>query len=382
MPDSSQDARPPMGVRLFVFLLAMSLVGGGAYAFLRYQKSLGTNQEAKKAARPPALVNTTLVGRRDYALPVRVVGSVKAYETIDLSPNVTETVTELHFDDGDEVKKGQLLARLSDAEEEAFLASARATLAEEQREITRITSLVAEGAAAEARLAERQTLAVIAQQKILEAEAKLADRRIVAPFDGRLGLRRISVGALVSPGTVIATLDQIDVVKIDFSVPEKLLGSVSVGSEIMAHTETARDREFKGKIKHLDTRSDPVTRSVEARAEVPNPNGDLRPGMLALVELRLEPRNSLSVPERALVPMGTKQHVFVVAGTAEAPVARLVPIQIGRRIPGSVEVNEGLNEGDRIITDGLVGLQDGALIKLGGEYQGPVQPLNPERESP
>ncbi len=280
------------------------------------------------------------------------------------------------------MQKGQLLAQLSNAEEEAFLASAKSVLAEEEREIARLAGLVAEGAAAEARLAERRTLADIARQKIREAEAKLADRRIVAPFDGWVGLRRISAGALVSPGTVITTIDKLDVVKIDFGIPETVLGSVAAGAEIVATTQSLKQRDFKGRIKHLDTRLDPVTRSIQARAEVANPDLALRPGMLTMVELRLEPRRSLAVPERALVPMGSRKHVFVVDGEAAEPVAKLLEIQTGRRKPGSVEVTDGLEEGTRVITDGLVGLLDGAAIRLGGEYEGPVAPLNPERAKP
>lgn len=332
-----------------------------------------------KAPRPPALVKTAVVGREDYAFSLRVIGTVHADESSDISPNVTETITEVHFEDGDRVKKGQLLVRLSDAEEEAALASAKSVLAEEEREMARLTGLVKEGAAAEARLAERGTQADIAQQKILEAEAKLADRRIVAPFDGQVGLRRISLGALVSPGTVIASIDKIDIVKIDFGIPETVLGSVREGTEIVATTQAVKNRQFMGKVRRIDTRIDPVTRSVEARAEVPNPDSALRPGMLAMIELRLDPHRSLSIPERALVPIGAKKNVFLVSGTPETPVAKLVEIEIGRRKPGSVEVTAGLEEGARVITDGLVGLLDGAAIRLGGDYEGPVAPLNPER---
>lgn len=344
----------------------------------------GPEEEAApmKTVRPPAPVKTATVGHGDFALPLRVIGTVNADESSDISSNVTETVTGLFFEDGQQVRKGQILAQLGNAEEAALLASAQSVLAEEEREIGRLGGLVAEGAAAEARLAERRTLADIAKQKIREAEAKLADRRVVAPFDGWLGLRRISVGALVSPGTVITTIDKIDVVKIDFGIPETMLGSVRAGTEIIATTESLKHREFKGRVKHLDTRLDPVTRSVEARAEVPNPELVLRPGMLTMVELQLEPRHSLSIPERALVPMGARTHVFIVDGTPAAPVAKLIEIETGRRVPGAVEVLRGLGKGTRVVTDGLVGLLDGSAIRLAGEYEGPVAPLNPERSKP
>jgi membrane fusion protein (multidrug efflux system) len=281
----------------------------------------------------------------------------------------------LSFNDGDFVKKGTLLARLSDSEEQAMLASAKATLAEEEREIERLKNLVKDGAAPEARLAERKTLADIAKQKIFEAEAKLADRRITAPFDGWLGLRRISVGALVTPGTVIASLDKIDVVKIDFSVPETYLGTVKPGTLIAARTDSDRERRYEGKVSHLDSRIDPVTRSIPTRAEVPNPDLALKPGMLVMVRLVVEPKMSLSIPERALVPIGAKAYVFAIQDNK----AKRTEVKTGRRKPGFVEIISGLSEGQLIVADGIVGLQDGAALKVAGDYGGPVKAFNPEQ---
>jgi len=320
------------------------------------------------------LVQVTKVGRENYVLDLSAIGTVRAFESIDISPNVTEAVTGLFFDDGDFVKEGTLLATLSDSEEQAMLASAKATLAEEEREISRLKNLVESGAAPEARLQERQTMATIAKQKILETQAKLADRRITAPFDGWVGLRRISVGALVSPGTVIAALDKIDVVKIDFSVPETYLDSVKPGTAIVARTATASSAEFKGTLAQMDTRLDPITRSVAARAEVPNPDLLLKPGMLVMVKLALEPRTSLSMPERALVPLGAKKYVFTLAEDK----AKRAEVETGRRKPGHVEVLKGLSEGQVIITDGLVGLQDGAPVKVTSEFEKPSAEFNPE----
>lgn len=317
---------------------------------------------------------TAPVKKDSYSYDIQAIGTVRADETTSISSNVTETVTSLHFDDGDMVKKGDLLATLSCAEEQAMLDSAKATLAEEEREIERLTGLVKTGAAPEARLAERRTLSDIAKQKILEAEAKLSDRRIVAPFDGAVGLRRISVGALVSPGTIITTLDKVDVVKIDFHVPETVLPYLKPGTEIVTKAEAAGGKIFKGKLAHLDSRIDPVTRAVPARAEVPNPERLLRPGMLVAVDLAMEPRLSLSIPERALVPVGSKQFVF---GVDQGKAKRL-QITTARRKPGFVEVLSGLKEGQIIIADGLVGLQDGAEVKVTGEFKAPVAAFNPE----
>lgn len=371
------ESRPSALSRLFVFLIVTAVVAAGGWWFwMRSQASTGgTSAPGKKGAMQ---VEVTKVGREDYALDLTAIGTVRAFESIDISPNVTEAVTGLFFDDGDFVKKGALLATLSDAEEQAMLASAQATLAEEEREIERLKNLVESGAAPAARLQERQTLADIARQKIIEAQAKLADRRITAPFDGWLGLRRISVGALVSPGTVITALDKIDVVKVDFSVPETSLGSVKPGStKILALAASHDSKEFGGTLAQMDTRIDPVTRSVAARAEVPNPDLLLKPGMLVTVKLSLDPNVSLSIPERALVPVGAKKYVFTLAAGDKA---KRVEVEIGRRKPGYVEILKGLKEGQVIITDGLVGLLDGAAVKVAADFKEPSQAFNPEED--
>uniref|UniRef100_UPI003783DA66 efflux RND transporter periplasmic adaptor subunit n=1 Tax=Prosthecobacter sp. TaxID=1965333 RepID=UPI003783DA66 len=356
-----------------MFLLVTGGVVAGGWAFLKRNAPTGTKPSAAVKGAAPVL--SAKVARENYALDLDAIGTVRSFESIDISSNVTESVTQLSFNDGDFVKKGTLLARLSDSEEQAMLASAKATLAEEEREIERLKNLVKDGAAPEARLAERKTLADIAKQKIFEAEAKLADRRITAPFDGWLGLRRISVGALVTPGTVIASLDKIDVVKIDFSVPETYLGTVKPGTLIAARTDSDRERRYEGKVSHLDSRIDPVTRSIPTRAEVPNPDLALKPGMLVMVRLVVEPKMSLSIPERALVPIGAKAYVFAIQDNK----AKRTEVKTGRRKPGFVEIISGLSEGQLIVADGIVGLQDGAALKVAGDYGGPVKAFNPEQ---
>lgn len=367
--------RPSALFRFIVFLAVTAAVVGGGWGYWQKQKGSGAAPAKAAAAKGAALVTTAKVVKDNFALDLDAIGTVQAFESADISSNVTERVTEITFKDGDFVKKGTLLAKLSDSEEQAMLTSAKATLAEEEREIARLQNLVKEGAAPEARLQERLTLADIARSKIRESEARLADRQITAPFDGWLGLRRISVGALVSPGTVIASLDKIDVVKIDFSVPETYLGSVKAGTAITASAETLNARRFEGKLAHLDSRLDPVTRSVAARAEVPNADLALKPGMLVMVTLKVEPHLSLAVPERSLVPIGAKSFVFTIVDGK----AKRLEVKTGLRKPGVVEIRSGLEEGQILVADGLVGLQDGAAVKVAGEYKGPVKPFNPEQ---
>ena len=367
------ESRPSALIRSLVFLVVTAIAGAAGWAF--WKKESAPPPAKAAVVKGAANVITAKVDRSNYATDIEAIGTVLADESAAISPNVTETVVSLNFDDGQRVKKGDVLATLSDAEEQAMLSSAKSALAEEDREVARLKELVKEGAAPEAKLQERQTLAEVAKQKIREAEAKLADRRIVAPFDGVLGLRRISVGALVSPTTVITTLDKIDTVKIDFSVPETALTLLSKGTEIIAFAEAARDTKFKGKLAQLDSRIDPVTRSVAARAEVPNADGALKPGMLVMVQVAMQPRLSLSIPERALVPVGSKAYVFTIDGDK----AKRIEVKTGRRKPGYVEIESGVTEGQLIVSDGLVGLQDGAAIKVAGVFKKPVDAFNPEQ---
>jgi membrane fusion protein (multidrug efflux system) len=366
------ESKPSALTHFVVFLIATGAVAVGGWAFWKKQTEVPPVKAV--VAKPAANVITAKVERTNYATDIEAIGTVLADESAAISPNVTETVISLNFNDGQHVKKGDVLAMLSDAEEQAMLSSAKTALTEEEREVKRLQSLVKDGAAPEAKLQERQTFAEVAKQKIREAEAKLADRRIVAPFDGVLGLRRISVGALVSPTTIITTLDKIDTVKIDFSIPETALTTLKIGNEITAFAEAVRDKKFKGKLAQLDSRIDPVTRSVAARAEVPNADGALKPGMLVMVHLAMEPRLSLSIPERALVPVGSKAFVFTIVGEK----AKRVEVKTGRRKPGYVEIESGVNEGQIVISDGLVGLQDGAAIAVVGTFKKPVDAFNPQ----
>lgn len=323
-------------------------------------------------------VKVAKVNRAQFADEVEALGTVRALESIDLSPNVTETVKKLHFEDGDFVKKGQLLAELNDTEEQAMLAAAQAQLAEPSREAERLRGLVKGGAVSEVRLQGYETQIDVARQKIEEIEAQITDRRIEAPFDGVLGFRRISVGALVSPGDVITTIDVLHPVKYDFTVPETFLSDLKPGLETVAYSDAWPDVEFRGKVTQIDSRVNPVTRSVTVRSELPNEDMKLRPGMLMTTVLAKNPSNSLAVPERSLVALQRNQFVFVVEEIDGAKVARRVPIEVGRREPGIVEILSGVEEGQLVVTDGLLGLRDGAAVEVIGEFEGPAKPYTPE----
>jgi membrane fusion protein (multidrug efflux system) len=209
------------------------------------------------------------------------------------------------------------------------------------------------------------------EARVAAARARLADTVIRAPFGGRVGLRRISVGTLISPGTVITTLDDASTIKVDFSVPDLYVGELRTGQAIIARTSAYPGREFRGIVSSVDSRVDPASRAVTVRAKVPNGDALLKPGMFLTVQLAQETRDALVVPEEALVPEQARQFVYVVEGDAVAK----REVRLGRREPGLVEIVDGLAVGDRVVIEGTLKLRDGAPVReQAAAARGPAEP--------
>lgn len=297
---------------------------------------------------------------------VEALGTLLAYESVTLSSTVTETVTAIHFDDGDRVQAGQLLVELNDAEERALLEEARVQTAEAKRQYDRLKSLQAQGQAAASLVDEKQREWESAQARVRSLEARVADRSLRAPFAGVLGLRNISVGALVEPGDVITTLDDDRVMKLEFTVPTTFLEALRPGLQITARAPALSGRLFEGKVATIDSRVDPVTRSVRVRAHLPNPDHVLRPGLLMEVTLKKDPRRSVRLPEEALVQVGQHHYVLVAAGGR----AQRREITIGARRPGEVEILKGIEAGEQVIVHGTTRVRDGDAIRIVGVDDG------------
>ncbi|WPP52010.1 efflux RND transporter periplasmic adaptor subunit [Catalinimonas niigatensis] len=311
------------------------------------------------------------VTETEFADFVEAVGSTFAYESAEITSNVTEVVEKINFRDGQHVKKGDVIVVLRYAEENAQLSGARANLKEQEREIERLTGLVKNGAAAVSALDARNTQKQVAEQQILQFQAQVSDRIIRAPFDGILGLRNISVGSLVSPQNVITTIDDLSTMRVDFTVPEIYLGQVSSNLPIHAVSQAYPDQIFEGKVTEIDTRVDPSSRAIRVRAEIPNERQLLKPGMLLYVELALEKGTSPSIPERSVLQTGEKKFAFKVS----KDFVQRTEITLGRRKPGYVEVVSGLALGDSVATSGLQDLDDGTSVEINGVYEPSTQSI-------
>lgn len=316
--------------------------------------------KAKGAPQPVVVAEARL---DDFVDRVQALGTTRANETVDITANVADKVTGIHFEDGQVVAAGDVLVTLQSEETAASLKAAEAVLAERRLAFERAQKLESRQFTSTATLEERRAALRQAEADIQVMKARLAERVIRAPFGGVIGLRNISLGALVKPGDLIATLDDLSVMKVDFAVPAIYLGTLYPGLPIAATTRVFDERTFQGEIKSLASRVDPVTRSVMARAVVPNPDGMLKPGLLMTVDLLKNPRRAIVIPEEALVPLGRQSFVLLVDESDGNKVVRR-EVKLGARRPGEVEILEGLAEGDKVVTRGTLQVRPGQSVKV------------------
>ena len=324
------------------------------------------NTWAAKPGGTPSATPVVVAETRVQPLSERVeaLGTLQANESVAITSQVTETISVVHFDDGQRVRAGDPLVEMTSAEEHALLEEARVRAREAERQYDRVKSLVAQRSASESLLDERQRDLDTARALLAAIESRVADRFIKAPFDGVLGLRNVSPGALVEPGDRITTLDDDRLMKLDFSVPSVHLASLQPGLGIEATSSAFGARLFKGVVRGIDSRIDPVTRSVRVRAILPNPDFRLKPGLLMRVVLMLDPREALTVPEAAILHRGQEHFVMRVSEGEAGLMAERIQIRIGTRLPGWVEVRDGLEPEDRVVTEGQEKIRPGQPIRL------------------
>ncbi|MEE4202668.1 MAG: efflux RND transporter periplasmic adaptor subunit [Halieaceae bacterium] len=309
--------------------------------------------------RPAVPVVTHIAETTSLTTLTEAVGTLVGNESVTLTAKVTEQVRAVHFEGGELVETGQVLVELIDAEQLALLQEAEANLRESELQLNRLRTLGKEIAtAAEIDVAIAR---VDANKAMLEAlRSRINDRSISAPFTGIVGFRQVSVGALVTPGTVIAELDDIDPMKLDFTLPEPFLSEIKLGDTVTALSSAWHDEPFTGQVSRIGSRVDPVTRAFPVRALLDNSDARLRPGMLMTVQLALGESMGIVIPETALVQRGSESAVFTVGANNEA---QRVSVSLGRRLPGAVEITAGLEPGDRVVVRGHLGLRPGMQVK-------------------
>lgn len=332
----------------------------------------------------PLQVIAGVVSENEISDRIEALGTLQANESVTLSALVTEKVAKIHFNDGDVVEAGKLLVEMRSDEQVALMAEITSRVAEAKRQYDRVKSLGQGGSASASLIDERLREYETAKAQFSAVQSRLDDRRIVAPFSGKLGLRNISEGALVTPGTPIVTLDDLSVMKLDFSVPSTFLDVLKVGLSIEAQARGFQGEVFKGNVASIDSRIDPVTRSVVVRAIIPNPELKLLPGLLMSVDLMKNQRKALLIPEESIISEGPKKFVFVINDREGKKFLEKREIISGSRDRGYLEVISGVSNGEMIVVHGTVQAREGQEVTVSSIKRGdePLTELLSQNQPP
>jgi membrane fusion protein (multidrug efflux system) len=332
---------------------------------------------ASGPARPPAVE----VGRVEVMRltdDAQAVGSLRSRQSVMLRPEVSGRITQINFRDGERVRRGQLLVQLDDQLPVAQVQQARAELSIARANHKRNQELVAQNFISQRSVDESAANLQVSEAKLSLAEATAARLRIVAPFDGIAGIRSVNVGDYLKDGADIVNLEDLDAVYIDFRLPERFQTKVRPGQVALVQADAAPGRKWNAVVQAIDPLVDANGRSVGIRGCIDNRQMELRPGMFARVTAVFGERdNALVVPEEALVPQGGRQFVFrlVDGPDQDSKTAQRVEVKVGIRRPGRVEVTEGLQAGDVVVTAGQQRIQkDGMPVRVLDVGRGPGAP--------
>lgn len=342
------------------WLIALVLVAMAVGGAVVLQNMDNGTAAAESGERPASVVNTVVPERDTVRDVVKAVGSLRALNAVELTTEVSGRVTELNLETGRRVEQGQLLLRLDDRQARADLKIIEAQLADARRQYDRALQLRSNNSISQSQVDELRTAVDVAEAQRQSARVRLENHRIEAPFAGVVGLSDLSVGAYLTSGTSVTTLDSTDQMELNFAIPERFLGQVALGQTVSGQSPAYPDQAFSGKLAQLGTRINELSRTLPVRALIDNPDGQLRPGQFMSATLTLRQREALVIPEQAVMIRGDEKYVFV----AEDGLARRVSVVLGSRTPGWVEVVKGLAMDDRIIVTGQDRLSSGDRISV------------------
>lgn len=345
---SSMKSRLPL-LLIFAFLIVL-------IAYIQWPEA-EVQQKRHQRVVPVKVTETKVAEFKDV---IAAIGSARANEQVLITSKQADLVEEVAFQDGDIVEQGAILVKLNNQEERAKVKELEANLAESVAQLNRYQDLLKKKATSTSQVDEQEAKTKAIAAQLASAKTQLNDLIIKAPFDGVLGFREISVGAYVKSGDVITSLDDLSVVKVDFSVPERFYTAVIVGQSIEATNSAYQNTVFTGKVTSVDPRIDNATRMVKVRAEIPNQDYRLRAGMLLSINVERSVEQVLQVPESAIIPIEDKHFVFVIVDGK----AQRKEVVTGRRKPGIVEVVSGLVDGEPVVIEGALKLRDGTSVSV------------------
>jgi membrane fusion protein (multidrug efflux system) len=320
--------------------------------------SSATAQDGPEKAVP---VEAAKVAAGPLSEQVTAVGTLLSNESVTVSAEIPGRLKEIHFTEGQPIEKGALLFSLDDSVYRAQLADAEAKLKLAEQTYKRTSQLFSNKYATAQSADEAVSNLAVAKAAVELASVQLDKTRIVAPFSGIVGLRKVSVGEYITAGKALVNLEAIDPVKADFRVPEKFLPAIKVGQNIRISVDAFPGETFDGKVYAIDPRIDVAGRSLLVRAKVPNKDQQLRPGLFVRVTVLLKLKeDALTVPEQAIVPQGDSQYVFKINDGK----VKLTKVKLGMRRSGRVEILDGLSANDEVVTAGQLKLRDGTQVSI------------------
>jgi len=313
----------------------------------------------------PVSVEVGKVETMTLADDAQAVGSLQSRQGVMLRPEVSGRVAALGFGDGQRVKRGQLLVQLDDTLQQAQLKQSEAQASIARTNLQRNRELVAENFVSQSAVDQSAAALEVAEAQVALSKAQLARMRIVAPFDGIAGIRSVNLGDYVKDGADLVSIEDLSQVLVDFRLPERFIARVKPGQTVEVSLDALPSQRFTGRIDALDSIIDADGRSLLVRARLDNPGGVLKSGLFARTRIVFAQReNARVVPEEALVPQGGKQYIFKVVDGANGKVAQRLEAHLGLRLPGKVEVLEGLAPGDLVVTAGQARLGHGEAVPL------------------
>jgi len=327
--------------------------------FLLFTAAAPAQQPKQKPAGLPVKAAPVATGTVTH--DVTAVGSLLADESVMIRPEVAGRVASVHFNEGQAVAAGARLVVLDAAEVRAQLEASRADERLTEQRAERAAELFKKSFISQQALEDAREAHKKATAQRQENESRVSKTEIRAPFAGIVGLRQVSAGAYLRAGDDIVRLDKIDLMKLDFRVPEVYLGKLRRDQPVAVRVDAYPGEQFAGRVYAVETTVDEKTRTVLLRGRVENRGARLRPGMFARVTLELgATANAALIPEQAIVPRGGRNFVFrVVDGRAV-----LTEVELGARSPGQVEIVKGLKAGEQVVTDGQMKLQDGVPVMV------------------
>ncbi|MEM6959520.1 MAG: efflux RND transporter periplasmic adaptor subunit [Myxococcota bacterium] len=362
-------------VAVVLVVVAIGAVKGG---------QIGAMIEAGESFVPPPIgVSTAEASSDSWESATTAVGSAVAVQAVTVAAEVPGSVRSIRFESGDEVARGDVLVVLDASIERAQLASARAQVTLSEATLERSERLRGAGATAQADLdvARAQRAQAVASASGLRAT--IGKKTIRAPFAGRLGIREVELGQILQPGEAIATLQRLDPIFVDFNVPERSIAGLSEGQRIRAESDGFPNVAFEGAIETIDPRVDERTRNVRVRARVPNEGERLRPGMFLDVSIvRPERRNVVIVPNTAVLYAPYGDSIYLVEdGESGTLVARQVFVRTGERRGDFVEIEDGVDAGQTVVSTGAFKLQNGVTITVDNGTAPPASEVAPTPEN-